>query len=133
MLFANSPEWQIGRDYDHRIISDIEVGLKSWDSLKKCFDPTCWSLAKELVPKLNQVSQNFNKSPNRAHKLCTTCNKFCKQGCQFEHSNPGQSCIFIHKCSICCGDHKAIYCTLEDDLSSEIPLSQQTETSDTFF
>ena len=29
----DSPEWQVGREYDRRLISDIEVGLKSWDTL----------------------------------------------------------------------------------------------------
>ena len=72
----NSPEWQISREYDRRLISDLEVGLKSWDTLKNCIDPTCWSYAKEVVQNIQPNSKSSSRSPDRGHKLCITWNKF---------------------------------------------------------
>ena len=106
-----------GREYDRRLISDIEVGLKSWDTLKNCIDPTCWHFAKEIVSQTFPGPQ-ISKSPNKGPKLCTTWNKFRKQGCQYEH-NSGLKCNFLHQCSLCSGDHKALYCTFETDLPSD--------------
>ena len=33
--------------------------------------------------------------------MCTTYNTFKKDGCSYEHSNPGESCIYLHACSTC--------------------------------
>ena len=55
----------IGREYDRRLTSDIETGLKSWETLNNCIDPTCWSFAKELVPKMETTS---NVSPEGVTK-----------------------------------------------------------------
>ena len=42
----DSHELLVGREYDRKIIFDIEVGLKNWEGLNNCIDPTGWSYAK---------------------------------------------------------------------------------------
>ena len=61
--------WQIGREYNARLINDIEVGLKSWESLGKSIDPTCWTFARECVSCPKQQPENFN-SFNETDKKC---------------------------------------------------------------
>ena len=108
----DTQQWRVAREYDRKIISDIEFGLKQWESLKNCIDPTGWSYAKQMVTQ-NQEFAN-SKSPDRGQKICTTYNNFRKQGCHYEHST-GKSCIFLHQCSVCKGEHKFWECTVEDD------------------
>ena len=56
--------------------------------------------------------------------MCSTYNNFKKEGCAYENSNPGDSCIFIHQCSACLKrgfpnrKHKAINCRDEARLNS---------------
>ena len=45
----NHTSWKIAREYNSRLINDIEVGLKNWDTLSRSIDPTCWAFAKQYV------------------------------------------------------------------------------------
>ena len=65
--------WRIAREYDSKILEDVEQGYKHWLTLNKCIDPTAWTTARELVPvpkikpsgTQNQKAQNSaQKSPN---------------------------------------------------------------------
>ena len=96
--------WRIARNYDAKIIKDIEMGYKSWSTLERCIDPAAWSYSKELNPKPQKSTQgpkNATQNPNQSQKMCTTWNTFKKDGCSYEHSNPGESCIYLHACSTC--------------------------------
>ena len=100
----DSYSWKVAREYDSKIVKDIEQGYKTWGNLNRCIDPSAWNFAKEMVPKHNKPAQNAknsNSSQNSNQKMCTTYNTFRKEGCSFEHSNPGENCIFIHACSTC--------------------------------
>ena len=45
----NSLSWRIAREYNSRIVNDIEVGLKNWENLNRSIDPICWAFAKTIV------------------------------------------------------------------------------------
>ena len=80
------------------------MGYKSWPTLERCIDPAAWSYSKELNPKPQKSTQgpkNATQNPNQSQKMCTTWNTFKKDGCSYEHSNPGESCIYLHACSTC--------------------------------
>ena len=98
------------------------MGYKTWQNLNPCIDPSAWNYAKEMAPKPNKPSQtgkssNQNSGQNPNQKMCTTYNTFRKEGCSYEHSNPGENCIYIHACSTCrqkglgLKRHKAHQCT----------------------
>ena len=70
----NLSSWKIAREYNSRLVNDIEVGLKNWENLNRSIDPTCWAFAKELVSpsdsvhlsdsydsvSLSDLSENYN-------------------------------------------------------------------------
>ena len=104
--------WKIGKAYDDRIVSDVEVGNKHWLSLDKSIDSTAWQFARELVGK-NKPTQNQSKPQggnSNSTKMCTTWNSFRKDGCHYEHRNPGEVCVFQHICSRCKKKHKVWQC-----------------------
>ena len=98
--------WRVGREYNEKIVKDIEMGYKTWTSLDRSIDPTAWTYAKEVVP---SPTLKTNQQPNRGQnekglgptKLCTTWNTFKQQGCHYEHHNQGETCVFQHFCSKC--------------------------------
>ena len=79
--------------------------------MDQCIDSTAWQFAKEMIPKGKPNVAN-NKAPNpNSTRNCTTYNTFRKEGCSFEHNNPGETCIYAHICSKCkTKGHKGIYC-----------------------
>ena len=125
----NPISWRIGREYNARLVKDIEVGLKDWENLSKSIDPTCWTLAKECVSPPDHESvlsepESFLSEPESVfsepepvesewsddQKMCTSWNVFRKNGCQYEFLYPGAVCKFKHQCSICLNPHKALHC-----------------------
>ena len=46
----DSYSWKVGREYDSKVVKDIEMGYKTWSSLDHSIDPTAWTYAKEVVP-----------------------------------------------------------------------------------
>ena len=97
----DSPSWKVAREYDQKIVKNIEEGYKTWETLDKCIDPTSWTYARELVPKTKN-DQNFNKNQGGStQKVCTTWNTFRNQGCSYEFNNPGERCVYLHVCSKC--------------------------------
>ena len=103
----DNPAWKIGKFYKEKIVRDVEMGLKHWETLDRCIDPAGWAYAKEVLAKSSQKqNQTNNKSQgNNSHnsgvKMCTTYNHFRGDGCQYESNNPGQQCVFQHVCSTC--------------------------------
>ena len=53
----SDPSWLIAREYDTRIIADIESGAKSWDSLAVGIEPDAIYCAKETVESRNKSSK----------------------------------------------------------------------------
>lgn len=105
--------WQIAREYDSRVVSDIEAGVKSWESLSMGLEPDSIFCAKETVELRNKVNKpkglkdpkdkpkNEKKDPNKKSG-CTTYNSHrTSDGCYWEHLNKGQTCVFDHFCSWC--------------------------------
>ena len=110
-----------------RVLQTIEEGYKSWETLSPTLDSAAWNFARDLVPppKVKQQSQSQNfKTQNSSQNICSTFNTFKKDGCAFENSNPGESCIFVHQCSTCAKrgfpnrKHKAFNCRDEAKFKS---------------
>ena len=121
----DSISWHTAREYDNKILQDISQGFKRWETLDQCIDSTAWTYAQKMTVKSKGVqNQNQNKGQNGTQKLCTTFNTFRKEGCSFEHNNPGEKCIFLHHCSTCRQKgfpnrkHKAIHCKGDDNSNS---------------
>ena len=117
----DSHSWRIAREYDFKIVKDIEQGFKTWESLNKCIDSTAWQYAREMVPpeksKVNSTQNVKNQNSQNSQKFCTTYNNFRNgNGCSYEYNNPGQECVYQHSCSNCRQKgfpnrrHKAIHC-----------------------
>ena len=101
--------WLVAREYDSRVISDIEAGGKSWESLSGGIEPDSIYCAKETVenrqklkkaPKIDKDRKSGDEK--KIKKLCTTYNTHrSSEGCYWEHQNQGQSCVFDHYCTWC--------------------------------
>ena len=125
--------WKIGKEYDARIIADIEHGIKTWDGLDQSIDPTAWQFAREIISKSKPApSQNKSQSNGNSNRICTTWNTFRKEGCSWEHSNPGETCVYAHVCSKCKKRHKAWQCSVDDKSPAvSAPASGSTSTTAT--
>ena len=107
----NENSWLVAREYDTRVISEIESGSKSWDSLSIGIEPDSIYCAKETVDiRLKAKKKEPNPNPRgvksgiekKDKKLCTTYNSHrSSEGCYWEHLNKGESCVFDHYCSWC--------------------------------
>ena len=117
------PAWQIAREYDTRVIADIESGAKSWESLSNGLETDSIYCAKETVEMRNKQikkpkdPKDPKKTKDGKSKPCTTYNSHrSSDGCFWEHQNKGEVCVFEHFCSWCKENrdvkekHKAIQC-----------------------
>ena len=114
--------WLIAREYDTRVIADIESGTKSWEGLSNGIEPDSIYCAKETVeiktkPKKVKETRVKNEETVKVKKLCTTYNTHrSSESCYWEHVNKGQTCVFDHYCSWCKQNrsvdekHKALSC-----------------------
>ena len=115
--------WLIAREYDSRVIADIEYGTKSWETLSNGIEPDSIYCAKETVEiktkpkKVKDPKTVKNEEDKKVKKLCTTYNTHkSSEGCYWEHVNKGQTCVFDHYCSWCkqnrsvVDKHKALSC-----------------------
>ena len=136
----NSHSWRIAKEYDLKKVKDIEQGYKTWESLDKCIDPTAWTYAREMVPpskpKENSNQNVKSQSQNSQQKFCTTYNTFRNgNGCSYEYSNPGETCVYQHSCSNCRQKgfpnrrHKSIHCREDNSQTNNSINSNSTVTS----
>ena len=120
--------WQVAREYDSRVIAEIESGSKTWDTLANGLETDSIYCAKETVQLKNQAKKvKEPKDPKDPKKLkdakdpkkngCTTYNTHrSTEGCFWEMNNKGESCVFEHFCSWCKANrnvsekHKSIHC-----------------------
>ena len=128
----SDPAWHIAREYDNRVISDIESGAKSWESLSNSIEPDSIYCAKETVDNRNR--QNKSKKSNvpsslpkkdgdkPSKKACTTYNLHrSSEGCYFEQQNEGKTCVYAHFCSWCKANrnveekHKSLTCEFKTE------------------
>ena len=104
------PAWQVAREYDSRVIADIEAGVKNWSTLASGLETDAIYVAKEIVDLKNKAKKP-PKDPKDAkkpkeprdpkNKACSTYNTHrSSEGCYWEHMNKG-SCVFEHFCSWC--------------------------------
>ena len=119
--------WKVGREYDSKIVRDIETGHKSWETLGSSIDPTAWAFAKELVPPKTKPNNDRN---TKSQKICTTWNTFKDSGCHYEHNNAGETCVYQHICSKCKKKHKAWQCD-EQDVGKQKPPARSTAVTTT--
>ena len=123
--------WRIAREYDSKIIRDIELGHKTWESLNKSIDPTAWTFAREIVPP--KAKKDLDKPMGKSQKLCTTWNSFKQNGCHYESNNQGETCVYQHACSKCKAKglirkHKAWQCD-EVETVSKSPSSNASKST----
>ena len=79
--FADTP-WQVAREYDSRIISDIESGVKSWESLSNGLETDAIYVAKEVVAlKLNSKKPAKDKDEKSDGKTEKAKKEFKMTGC----------------------------------------------------
>ena len=109
------PAWQIAREYDNRIIGDIESGAKTWQSLSNGLEVDALYVAKEVTelrnknkkaPKSVEKSDSKVDTPKKDPKTngCTTYNTHrSSEGCY-----PGNSCVFEHFCTWCKTNRNAV-------------------------
>ena len=119
--------WQVAREYDTRVIADIESGAKHWETLSNGLETDAIYCAKETVENRNKAkkpSRDPPKDPKKPRdgkssfsKVCSTFNTHrSSDGCFWEHSNKGETCVFDHFCSWCKANrdvkekHKALNC-----------------------
>ena len=117
--------WQVAREYDARVISDIESGIKNWSNLSMGLESDSIYCAKETVEARNRSNtkkpskdpKDPKKTKDGKSRLCTTYNTHrSSEGCFWEHSNKGEVCVFDHFCSWCKTNrdvkekHKALQC-----------------------
>ena len=57
----SDPAWHIAREYDNRVIADIESGAKTWESISNSIEPDSIYCAKETVENRNR--QYKSKKP----------------------------------------------------------------------
>ena len=105
------PAWQVAREYDARVIADIEAGVKTWDSLSNGLETDAIYVAKETVDLKNKAKKPLRdpKDPKKPkeprdpkNKPCSTYNSHrSSEGCYWEYTNKGGSCVFEHFCSWC--------------------------------
>ena len=114
------PAWQVAREYDTRVVSDIESGSKTWESLSMGLETDAIYCANQIVDQRNRSKKpkDVTRKPKNSNgKSCTTYNSHrSSDGCAWEHKNEGQSCVFEHFCSWCKTNrdvkekHKLIHC-----------------------
>ena len=130
------PSWQIAREYDSRLISDIESGNKSWDTLSNGLELDSIYCAKESIELKNRNKKqptkggadkkvpddNIKAKKDPKKSGCTTYNTHrASDGCYFEHNNEGKSCVYDHYCSWCklnrdvTEKHKALNCQFKPE------------------
>ena len=118
--------WQVAREYDSRVIADIEAGSKTWDTLANGLETDSIYCAKETVQLKNQAKKPTKdpKDPKKPRDPkdpkksgCTTYNTHrSSDGCYWELNNKGETCVFDHFCSWCKANrnvsekHKIIHC-----------------------
>ena len=119
----------MAKEYSNKILSDIDQGYKSCQTLDKCIDSTATNFAAHIVPAVSKSQPQSGKSQgqgnsNSSQKICTTWNTFKNgEGCHYEYTNPGQSCVYLHHCSTCRQKgfpnrrHKAINCNFNNSNS----------------
>ena len=123
----SDPAWLIAREYDTRVISDIESGAKSWTTLSNGIEPDSIYCAKETVDnrqkakKANQAKES-KKDSRKEKKACTTYNTHrSSEGCYWESQHQGETCVFEHYCSWCKQNrnavekHKALNCEFKSE------------------
>ena len=128
----SEPAWQVAREYDARVIADIESGVKTWDGLANGLETDAIYVAKEIVELKNKAkkplkSEKGDVKPDKAKKDpktngCTTYNTHrASEGCFWEHQNKGESCVFEHFCNWCkvnrnaVEKHKSINCEFKPE------------------
>ena len=88
--------------------------------MDKAIDATASQYARELCSKSKPNAQPKSNNAGNTQKMCTTYNSFRKPGCQYEHSNPGEQCVYLHVCKKCKTTkglnlrHKEWQCTEQD-------------------
>ena len=117
------PAWQVAREYDSRVIADIESGVKSWETLSNGLETDSIYCAKETVEMRNRTKKPKDpKEPPKKvkdvkSKPCTTYNTHRgSEGCYWEQQNKGETCVFEHFCTWCKANrdtkekHKVLNC-----------------------
>ena len=120
--------WTIARDFDSRVMADLEQGEVTWPTI---------ATAACVTRNYNQaVHCNQFKPPQRLNDtdapVCGSYNSGTTEGssCSYEANNPGRRCRYKHVCSHCITlghslPHKQVDCPSRGSASLLPPSSQQ--------
>ena len=86
--FCNS-NFDVGYEYNERVVSDIEVGVKWWSNLTPFINPTCLQMAQRIASNPQNLL-NDSSCINNGILLSA----FRKHGCQYVFLNHSKSCKF---------------------------------------
>ena len=67
----HSYSWSIAKQYDIRILKDIEQSFKSWETLDKSIDSSAWNFAIRMVPPVK--NQNLNQKSQIQIQILKKC------------------------------------------------------------
>ena len=102
----NSRAWQIAREYDNKVVRNMDQGLLSWSTLGPMLQYDCHIHAVSTVGSHSANNRNTNSgnAPTTAAKqICNDYNLKQNEGnhCTWSAANPGKKCSKAHACRYC--------------------------------
>ena len=119
----NDKAWQIGREYNNRVVQDVQDGVKSWASLSPSLQADCYVFARDWFSNKseNKSDKNVKKDSKDQPKAPMTCRDYNTKAndnekCTWETENEGKRCNRLHVCSTCIKtganrSHRAMDCS----------------------
>ena len=123
--------WTVARDYDDKVMADLERGTLSWTQLGQSVHSGNFAMATAAVHRPKSAANGGIKSKEKKDEdkiqICTSFNKTEEEGCNFEAKNPGKTCCFKHICEFCWkhdrreNKHKEVVCRKKQESSQPSP------------
>ena len=126
--------WAIARDFDHRVMADLDQGEVTWPTIATA---ACVTRSYNQAVHCQQVRPPPpRREGGEAQPICASYNTTAATtegpDCRFEASNPGRTCRYRHVCSRCAAmgltaPHKELDCPLrERGPLSPSPIAQES-------
>ena len=112
--------WTIARDFDHRVMADLDQGEVTWPTIATA---ACVTRSYNQAVHCNAIRSPSPRRLNDTTPICASYNNTAAtmegSSCSFETSNPGRTCRYRHACSHChamgfTAPHKALDCPLRE-------------------
>ena len=120
--------WEIAREFDSRVMADIDQGEVTWPTV---------ATSSLVTRSYNQAVHCIQQRPRKGtgggdgRRICPTYNTFTSTAgatCEYEAANPGRKCKLQHICSSCAAmgnsySHKEQECRAKEGRRSRHPSS----------